>query len=52
MLGFSLTHPMDVLTIPTAYISLSVIFFYLINKKVLNSLTHLMLASFCMEFLL
>ena len=22
------------------------------NKKVLNSLTHLMLASFCMEFLL
>ena len=23
-----------------------------INKKVLNSLTHLMLASFCMEFLL
>ena len=48
-LGFSLTHPMDVLTIPTAYQ-----FFFslsdlrkrkIINKKVLNSLTHLMLCG-------
>ena len=62
MLGFSLTNPMDVLTIPTAYqnktnkmISLSVGVSSLkkkINNKFLNSLTHLRLASFFMEFLL
>ena len=66
MFGFSLTHPMDVLTIPTAYQNKTkkqtkwFLFLWeyllwkrkIINKKVLNSLTHLMLASFCMEFLL
>ena len=65
ILGFSLTQPMDVLTIPTAYqktkqnknknslsVGVSSLKKKIINKKVLNSLPYLMLASFCMEFLL
>ena len=61
MLRFSLTHPMDVLTIPAAYQLLLFLFYFLfssfffekeINKKVLNSRTHLMLVSFCVELLL
>ena len=52
MLRFSLIHLMDVLTIPIAYPKTTTttkplcLKNKLINKKVLNSRTHLMLASF------